>query len=187
MRRAGLPPWARSPAARLAPVLLAPALLVGGCHKDESPPEPAAEAPPAPSASEPPPADHLAADELVEGPKLAFGLNLPRGMQVDGAFADVIMASGVFPLHPLVKYFRARLTEGSLREGEESATFEHVHIPGKVSSEYGVRIWFSHGYTRVEVRDTTPKVLPHMPDDAARWRQAGYTPQGRVLDPTHLE
>jgi hypothetical protein len=164
-------------------------LALAACGKDAATsPDPAFGSPlTAAVASQAPPVDHLAADELVEGSKLAFGLKLPRDLQVDGAFVDVVFASGRVAVEPLVKYFRARLTEGSLRAGEESATFEHVHIPGKASSEYGVRIWLARGYTRVEIRDTTPKPQPDLPDDAARWRQAGLTPQGRVLDPTHLQ
>lgn len=164
--------------------------LAAACHKErEGSSEPPA--PPAPVAvAQAQPLDHLAADELLEGEKSAFGVVLPRALHVDGAFVDVVFASapsGQVGVHPLTKYFRARLTEGSLREGDEAATFEHVHVPGKGDLELALYIRAAGALTRVEFRDTTPKPQPKLPDDAARWRRAGLTPNGRLLDPTHLE
>jgi hypothetical protein len=139
----------------------------------------------------PPPAsvplDHLAPDELVEGDRTVFQLRLPRDLKVDGTFTDVAFASGPLAIHPLVKYFRARLADGSLREGDEAATFEHVHVPGKSTDDLTVRITKTLGRARVEIRNVTPVAQPNLPDDAARWRRAGLTPQGRVLDPTRFE
>jgi hypothetical protein len=163
------------------------AALAVSCRKEpvsESAPAQAAVAAPTASAV---PADHLAPDELVEGTRQAFGIVLPRVVQVDGTFHDVVFASGRASVHPLVKYFRARVTDGSLREGEEAATFEHVHVPGSKDLDLTVHIRASGASASLEFRDTTPKSLPVLPDDAARWRRAGLTPEGRLLDPAHLE
>ncbi len=163
-------------------------LALAGCKQspDVAPPADPLVAP-EPQASTAAPLDHLAPDELVEGDRSAFQLRLPRDLKVDGAFADVVFASGPVAVHPLVKYFRARLTDGSLREGDDAATFEHVHVPGKSTDDYTLRITAFPGYARVEFRNVTPKAQPNLPDDTARWRQAGLTPQGRVLDPKHVE
>lgn len=167
--------------------------LGGACHKESGSssesPAPAAQVAVVQAQAQPP--DHLAPDELLEGEKKAFGLLvLPRVLHVDGSFASVVFASapsGEAGIHPLAKYFRERLTEGSLREGDEAATFEHVHVRGQSNLELNVYIRAAGAYTRVEMRDTTPKPQPNLPDDAARWRQAGLTPNGKLLDPTHLE
>jgi hypothetical protein len=171
--------------ARSAALVLA--ALAASCRKDAPAQGESAAAVLVPSPSASVPADHLAPDELVEGSKQAFGVVLPRVLQVDGNFREVVFASGVASVHPLVKYFRARVTDGSLREGEEAATFEHVHVPGKKDLELMVHIRMVGPSGRVELRDTTPKSLPVLPDDAARWRRAGLTPEGRLLDPAHLE
>jgi hypothetical protein len=179
-----------SPRAVATVAVLAWATAIGGaaCRQQAPPPTDQAVPVPQPVASRPPvPADHLAPGELVEGDREAFGVRLPRDLQIDGAFVDLVFASGRVAVHPLVTYLRARLSEGSLREGEESATFEHVHVPSRTITECTVRVWLSNGTTRVEFRDTTPRPTPNLPDEAARWRQAGLTPQGRPLDPTHLE
>jgi hypothetical protein len=172
----------------VAATAAAAAAGAAGCKQSsEEGPAPAPVAQPAPPASGPAPPDHLAPDELLEGDRAVFQIKLPRDLRVDGVFSDVAFASGQVAIHPLVKYFRARLADGSLREGDEAASFEHVHVPGKSTEELTVRITKVQSYTRVEIRNVTPKPLPSLPDDAARWRQAGLTPQGRVLDPKRFE
>jgi hypothetical protein len=161
-------------------------VAAGACHKEDPSGGDAPVADPAPVASSKP-ADHLAPDELVEGDQKAFGVVLPRDVHVDGAFTDLLIASAHVGVHPLTKYFRAHLGEGSLREGDEAATFEHVHVPGNTVSEYTLRIVLSKGFTRIEMRDTTPPLQPDLPNDTARWKRAGLTPQGKPLDPSHFE
>lgn len=141
---------------------------------------------PVAATSEAPPVDHLAPGELIEGTQVALGLKLPRDLRLEEAFADVAYARGLAPLHSVVTYFRERLKDGSLREGEQAATFMNVHAPGRPGRELSVEIGATLGGVRVEIRDTTPPVLPALPNDEARFRQVGLSPDGRWLDPTHL-
>jgi len=134
------------------------------------------------------PADHLAPGELLEGGDDAFGLTLPQKLRVDGAFAQVIYASGPVSVHPLVGYFSARLRDGDLREGETAASFEHVHVPRKPERELAIHIvGIGQAMARVEIRDTTPPQIPALSDERERWKRVGVTPEGRLLDRTHLE
>ncbi len=160
-----------------------------GCRRsDATEPAPAPSEPPAVAAAPAPaPAlDRLAPDELVEGDQKAFGVVLPRDLHVDGAFHDSVLASGKVGVHPLVTYFRARIKDGSVHEGEETATFDHCHIPGNSSSEYTLHVWRIGAYCRIDLRDVTQKAPADVPD-SVRWRQAGLTPQGKLLDPAHLD
>lgn len=133
------------------------------------------------------PVDHLAPGELLEGTDKAFDVTLPRGMRIDGTFADLIMASGQMAVHPLAAYFRAHLENGDLREGDTSATFDHVTAPGKPERPLSVHIAKAGDGVHVDIRDVTPVVLPQLPDDTARLKRVGLTPNGRLLDPTHLD
>jgi hypothetical protein len=166
---------------------LSTALPLAACKG--SPPTDAAPSPgttAAPVESVPP--DHLGVDELVEGPQDAFGIKLPRGLAVTGSLSDMVFTHGPFGIHPLVGYLRPRLQDGSVREGAESATFEHVKVPGKPGMELGIHIERSPvGGVNVTFRDMTAPPVPDLPDEESRWRAAGLTKQGRVLDPTHLE
>jgi hypothetical protein len=138
----------------------------------------------------PPPAkpiDHLAPDELVEGSSSAFGLPLPREVTVERTFADVVYAWGSPQVKPIVKYLRTRVREGGVREGEATASFERVKIPGNPGKDFQIAIARLDGRTRIEVRDVTPQPGPDLPDSEARYRRIGLTKDGRVLDPTHVE
>ncbi|MGO9837499.1 MAG: hypothetical protein ACLP1X_25185 [Polyangiaceae bacterium] len=159
-----------------------------GCHRSEpTDTEQAPVAVPMAAASVAAPVDHLAPGELVEGTEVALGVKLPRDLRLVEAFSDVAYARGLAPVHSLVTYFRARLRDGSLHEGEEAATFEHVHAPARLDRELSVHIGATIGGVRVDFRDTTPPVLPNLPDDTARYRQVGLRPDGKWVDPTHLD
>ena len=164
------------------------ALLAAGCRKDAAPA--AGDAPPplpavVPSAV---PVDHLAPGELVEGKEEAFGILLPRGFDVDQRFVDVVHASGVATVHSVVAYFRPRLSGGSFREGERSATFEHVTAAkSPPDTDITLHVALGPGKTLVDVTATP---IHHAPDlstlsDEQLWKRQGLSPNGRQLDPLH--
>lgn len=159
-------------------------LLAAGCRKDEAEPAPPAAAAVADAAT---PRDRLAPDELLEGTQKAFGLTLPRQVRVDQAFVDVVYASGEPRADAVANYVRARVRSGTVRVGAASTLFEHVQIPGSPGREYSIRV--AQGERgegcRIDLRDVTPPIMP--PTEAERWRAVGLSPQGKILDPTHLE
>jgi hypothetical protein len=172
---------------RIAPVA---ALFLAACARGPSDDESASQANPSPPASAPasPPVDHLAPEELIEGDAHAYGIVLPRDFQVDSMFSDSMTVIGRAGVHPTAKYLRARVEGGSFDEDDSAATFTHVRIASQPGRDFSIRVGRAlGGGVRVDFHDTTPKVLPQYPDEAARWRAVGLTPQGRVLDPTHLE
>ena len=134
-----------------------------------------------------PPLDHLAPGELLEGADHAYGITLPRGLKVDATFATVVYASGDFAVDPLVRYFQARVQEGDFRQGPESATFDNVLALGGKGPRLAIHVVLVRGRADVEISDETPPVLPDLPDQAARWKHVGLTPNGRLIDPTHLD
>jgi hypothetical protein len=90
-------------------------------------------------------------------------------------------------VHALVKYFQARLQGGSLRESEAVATFEHVSQPGAPDAELTIHIEVALAKTRIDLTSYHPaKEPPKLPDEESRWRAVGLTPNGKILDPTHL-
>jgi hypothetical protein len=170
-------------------------VAAAGCRRSEATldtrEQPAA-VPEATSAAqvEAPPADHLAPGELVEGTQEAFGVTLPRVVVVDESFVDAVYASGPATLDSLVPYFRARLEGGTAHRGPTTATFEHTRVRGKADKaavDVLVRVTSAPGGASVEIRNTTPPPAPVLPDQAARWRQVGLTPEGRIADPSHLD
>jgi hypothetical protein len=169
-------------------VVLAVAAMTTACGKAARVSEPA-EATTASTAPvfAAPPADHLADGELQEGAARAFGVPLPRTLDVNASFVDVVYASGPMSVDALVRYFRARLQDGSLRAGPTVATFEHVKVRGQPGMDLLVKIAAAPGGVTVQLRDATPPPAPNLPDEPARWRQVGLTPDGRLADPAHLD
>ena len=172
-------------------IAIAVAPVLAACKRDDTV---SVVATPAPKASAAVPVDHLADGELLEGPEKAFGLALPRGMKVDAAFGDIVYASGQLPSANVAKYLRARVREGKMIEGDYAhygtTTFEKVKIPTSPDKEFTITVRPAAegvSVTKVEVRDATPTQAPNLPDDAARWKNAGLAPNGRILDPTHLQ
>ncbi len=171
--------------------VVASALLAQACARAQ----PDGEAQPTPSATlavatAPAPAtpvDHLAPGELVEGPREAFGIALPRDLQVTASFVDAVSAKGPVSVHSLVQYLGARLAGGSLREGTEAASFEHVTARGKPDLELRVRITSELGGSRLEIHKVPHLAAPVLPNEESRWRRVGLTPQGKILDPSHLD
>jgi hypothetical protein len=140
------------------------------------------------------PVDHLAPKELLEGDAKAFGIVLPRGVRLDQSFADVAYASGPVDTQAAVQYIRAHVREGKMIQpdfaGDGKTTFDHVKVPAMPDKQLVVSVKPAKGavgMTQIEVRDVTPTKAPELPDEAARWRAAGLTPEGRVLDPTKLQ
>jgi hypothetical protein len=61
-------------------------------------------------------------------------------------------------------------------------------VRGKPGLELRIRILADpRGGSRVEIRDESPVPAANLPDERARWRQAGLTPDGHLADPTHLD
>ena len=178
----------RSARAALVVVASSFALAGSGCGK---PSETKGDAPASrldtPQASAPP-VDHLGPNELVEGPDRVFGVPLPRGLAVEQRLADTVYASGPMTVHALVLYLRPRLQGGSLRESERVATFDHVTAPGlPPRTDLSIHLAVAVNKTRVEISSTTTPPAPELPDVPSRWRQVGLTPNGKILDPTHLD
>jgi hypothetical protein len=134
------------------------------------------------------PADHLAPGELVAGPQNAFGVALPRDVLIDRDQAGSVRAFGPVSVHALVKYFQPRVLESHLTEGDTYATLEQVKLSGKPGQVFRIRLTeLPPRGTMVDLDDVTPPPPSNLPDDAARWKQVGLSPQGKVLDPTHLD
>jgi hypothetical protein len=132
--------------------------------------------------------DHLAPGELVDGPLRAFELKLPAGMMIREAFTSVVYAWGPVDPMKLANYLRAQLTGGSISVGAAATVFDKVRVPANSERLLRVRVETTgqdHS-AQLEVRDITPPPDVPAANEAERWRRAGMTPDGRLIDPAHL-
>jgi hypothetical protein len=137
------------------------------------------------------PPDHLSAGEVVEGSERAFGLPLPRASRVAARFTTSTHVTSTVTPEQLANFVRARVKEGTVTPGTSSTRLEGV-IPRDDKNKrltIDVRPLRGTDGTRSEmvIQDTTPPPFDPKLTDEQRWNKAGLTPDGRLLDPKHVE
>lgn len=164
------------------------ALSSPGC-KRRPPPLPAASAAPvaAPSASTPLPADHALPDELAEGSEKAFGLPIPRRMSVTARFPDAVFAAGDPAPEIVANYIRERVLAAQIETGPAKTVFSHATSRTDPGRMMRIDVIGRNGATELFVRDESAPPVKEGLTTEQRWQRLGLSPDGRPLDPTHLE
>lgn len=162
--------------------VLATAALAAACKGKPPPPEPS---PP------PPPADHLATNEVVEGKEKAFALPLPYHASVTGRFRDAITVRSPLKPEELANFVRSRVKEGNVVAGGASTTFENVIVPAEPARRLSIEVRRTRltGDARSEmtVRDVTPPPVEPGLSEEERWRKAGFSKEGKPIDPGQIQ
>jgi hypothetical protein len=149
-----------------------------GCKRKETNPEPL-------------PTDSLAKGEAVEGPDKAYALPLPRLSKITWRGENAITVLSNLTHEDLVNFVRARVQSGDVTSGSGATQLRNVHVPSEPKRILTIEIRpappMSGGRSQMTVSDTTPPPEDPKMTDEERWRKAGFTPQGKVLDPTKLQ
>jgi hypothetical protein len=161
-------------------VIFAGALLLGAC-KTKPPPE--KQAPPKPP-------DRLAPGELPLGSDKALGLPLPVGSKVMSHFGGTVLVRCVYSADQLSTFVRLHVTGGTVTAGAAQTRFDNVSVPNDPSHKLAIEIR-THVVdglpSEMVVRDVTPQPNDPNLSEEEKWRRAGLTPQGRPLDPKHMQ
>jgi hypothetical protein len=173
---------------RRAPALAAALALCAavGCRSNTDAP------PPAPSASAAaatamPPVDQTLPGELAEGTDQAFGLPIPRRMRIKLRFSDEVLAVGEIAPERLANYVRSRVLAASVETGPAKTVFTRATVKSAPQRLVRIEVIARANLAELVVRDETrPPPVPGLSVEE-RWRRNGLTPDGKLLDPTHLE
>jgi hypothetical protein len=135
------------------------------------------------------PLDHLAPDELAPGQTEVYGFAVPRGMEVESRLADRAYVSGRVSPEALANYVRDQVVVSHVEIGAARTVFPMARIKGGPPDRtFTLEVLPDGPRTRLVIKDVTPPPPPPPGlSDADRWRAAGYTPDGRPLDPKKLE
>ncbi len=164
--------------------LLGVAAALGGCKSKEPP-----EAPPAPHAQAS--SDRLAAGEIPEGRERAFTLPLPLHSTVKARFTNSVHVASSHTREELANFVKTRVSKGQTTAGTTETRFDQVIVTRDPSKTLTIEIRSApiagEYKSQIVVSDVSP--LPQVPDetDADRWRKAGLTPDGKQLDPKHMQ
>jgi hypothetical protein len=163
------------------------ALALGGalgCRSKQKAP------PPVPSAA--PSADQLAKGEIPEGRERAFTLPLPLHSTVKARFGTSVHVASPHTHEELSNFVRSRVKDGKTSSGASETRFDDVVVSKDTSKTLSIQVRPSpiaggEYRSQMVISDVTP--LPEEPGttDADRWRKAGMTPDGKLLDPKHMQ
>ena len=163
------------------------AASAGGCEGGgDTGSEAPAQRPVAPSAA---PVDRLAPDELGASKHSAHGLALPRGMRLATRSGNSIHAVGKLPAPKVEQYLRQHVRAASIELVGSKTIFHQAKFSGaEPGRSYEVELErLGYGRSKIVVRDTTKEKAEPGLSEEERWRQAGLTPDGKLLNPSALE
>jgi hypothetical protein len=147
--------------------------------------------PPPPSVQDAGPVDHLAPGEVAEGREKAYALALPQASSVRTRFGGTIGVVSTLSPEQLSNFVRARVKEGRVVTGTSSTRFENVIVPSEPQRRLTIDVRPSRLVdglrSEMTVQDVTPPPIEPNLTEEERWKKAGLTPDGRPLDPKHLE
>lgn len=154
---------------------LALALALAGCEAGPAPQPPANSVEPA--------LDRLQPGESLPGVETAFGIEVPRGMQLTARFPDVVQLRGRVPLSDLVKYYRKHVKVSAIELGANQAVFPAVYVNGDTSRRVYRIVITDHGARRtIRMTDETKPPAVQGLSEAERWKRAGLQSDGTQLD-----
>jgi hypothetical protein len=130
--------------------------------------------------------DRLRPGELAPGSQEAFGLLLPRGMRVEQRFEKAVYAEGNLQAGAVANFLRERVKAGRIELAANKTVFSQVRLPG-ANRDYQIEVIGGRRLCRVVVRDVTPEPAAAGLSEEERWKRAGLSPEGGVLDPDALK
>jgi hypothetical protein len=133
--------------------------------------------------------DRLAPGELAEGKGEMFGLLLPRGVRVTARFAKEAHASGKVTVGELAAYIRKRVDARHVELAQGRTIFPSARVKGGPADKlFRIEVVAGSGsITKLVMRDLTRPAAVQGISEAERWRRAGLTPDGKVIDMKALE
>lgn len=154
------------------------------CRSEEPPPAPHADDAP-PRATSP---DRVAPGALLEGEVVAFGFRAPQDMRLVARFHDAAHFEGRVKLADLEDYVRARVVTRHVEVTPHRSVFPNARIRGGDAQRiYRFEIVPKPPTVQLIIRDITPPPRTEGLSEEERWRRAGLTPDGKLLDPNELE
>ena len=149
------------------------------------------QAPPAPAPSAAPTADRLAPGEIPEGTERAFTLPLPLHSKVKARFNQSVHVASTHTQEELANFIRARVKDGATVSGASETRFDGVVVTKDPSRKLTIHVRgaaiASEFRSQMVIDDVT--VPPEEPGLTVedRYRKAGLSPDGKLLDRNQLQ
>jgi hypothetical protein len=154
-------------------------LAVAACRDEPLPPPKSYGSTPPPTSI---PVDTADPDELAEGADRVFGFPVPRAMRVEARFDDTVYLVGRVPFASLNNYIRERVVPGSVDTGPAKTVYNKAVL--KTNAKRILELAVSNDYGSIElvIRNRSRPPAERGISEDERWRRAGLTPDGRVIE-----
>ncbi len=134
------------------------------------------------------PVDRLGPGELAPGNDVVFGLPIPRRMRLDQRFEDVAYVSGKVRREQLSNYVRKRVSVAHVEVGAARTVFPAARINGDTTRRtYRIEIMRDGIGARMVIKDLSKPQAVKGLTQPERWKRAGMTPQGELIDELEQE
>jgi hypothetical protein len=121
----------------------------------------------------------------------AFTLPLPLHSRITSRFGSTVHVGSGHSLEELASFTRARVKDGKSTSGASETRFDNVVVTTNPSRVLTIEIRRAVGdaefRSQMAITDVTPAPVNSAESDADRWRKAGLTPDGKLLDPKHMQ
>lgn len=171
---------------RITPFVFLGIGLLAGCRK-AAPPSGRATAPSV-SVSAP---DRLAPGEAPPGQEKVYDLLMPRGAKIVQRFGPSVYVSVPTSPEAFANWVREQTDDPTAIVGPEATVFPKLHVRGADADHY-LRVEVGRGERNdecsviVDRREENVPPPPPMTNDEAM-KKAGLTPDGKWIDPKHME
>lgn len=136
----------------------------------------------------PKPVDRLAPNELEPGTTKVFGLVIPKKMRLERLYPDAAHVVGGVSPDAVANYVRPRVDASQVEISAARTIFPAARIKGGPPHKtFRIEIVSERGKTQLVIRDITPPPTTQGLSEAQRWKQAGLAPDGKLLDPKHMQ
>ncbi len=132
--------------------------------------------------------DRLPPGELMEGTEAAFGLSVPKGMQLTAPTQTLRRFAGRVDFDELTRYVRDRISARHAELRKDSLFFETARVRGgDPNRSYAITLRKTAAEQVVLIEDITraPSLDPEGSD--LGWNRAGLKPNGELIDPSAME
>lgn len=149
------------------------------------------ETPTAPAPTAPASADRLLKGEIPEGRERAFTLPLPLHSTVKARFAQSVHVASPLTKEELVDFVRSRVKDGKTSSAASETRFDGVVVAKDPSRTLSIQVRAAPiaGEYRSQMVIDDVTVAPEEPGITTedRYRKAGLTPDGKLLDRRQLQ
>ncbi len=158
-----------------------------GCRRSPRP----TDATPAASASATPP-DRLAVNEVAPGQDRAHDLILPRGAKIERRYGATVYATVPLAPEAAANWVRRQADGPEAVVGPSGTVFPKVFVNG-APTDHWLRIEVARGTSLDEAAlivdriENVPSPTPGSVPNEELWKKAGFTADGKPLDPKHLD